>query len=140
MGLPSPPLISTSTARRPPRRGASTSAAHSTTTTAATAGSSAWAPSGSSSASPPRRFSCCSTRRAPRRNASSVEEANELIEGFNARLAARLDDLRPQLPGADVVFCDVYKGMMEIISNPGRYGKLIILEQFGFARFVIILE
>ncbi|CAL4911827.1 unnamed protein product [Urochloa decumbens] len=51
-----------------------------------------------------------------------VEEANELIEGYNARLAARLEDLRPQLPGADVVFCDVYKGMMEIISNPGRYG------------------
>ncbi|XP_034605974.1 GDSL esterase/lipase At5g55050 [Setaria viridis] len=51
-----------------------------------------------------------------------VEEANELIEGYNARLAARLDDLRPQLPGADVVFCDVYKGMMEIISNPRRYG------------------
>ncbi|CAN6362135.1 unnamed protein product [Urochloa humidicola] len=52
-----------------------------------------------------------------------VEEANELIEGYNARLAARLEDLRPQLPGADVVFCDVYKGMMEIISDPGRYGK-----------------
>ncbi|CAN6380432.1 unnamed protein product [Urochloa humidicola] len=51
-----------------------------------------------------------------------VEEANELIEGYNARLAARLEGLRPQLPGADVVFCDVYKGMMEIISNPGRYG------------------
>ncbi|CAO2147509.1 unnamed protein product [Urochloa humidicola] len=51
-----------------------------------------------------------------------VEEANELIEGYNARLAARLEDLRPQLPGADVVFCDVYRGMMEIISNPGRYG------------------
>nr|CAB3488946.1 unnamed protein product [Digitaria exilis] len=51
-----------------------------------------------------------------------VEEANELIEGFNARLATRLDDLRPQLPGADVVFCDVYKGMMEIISNPSKYG------------------
>ncbi|OEL35019.1 hypothetical protein BAE44_0003960 [Dichanthelium oligosanthes] len=53
---------------------------------------------------------------------SCVEEANELIEGYNARLVARLDELRPQLPGADVVFCDVYKGMMEIISNPGRYG------------------
>ncbi|RLN29492.1 hypothetical protein C2845_PM05G06690 [Panicum miliaceum] len=52
-----------------------------------------------------------------------VEEANELIEGYNARLAARLDDLRPQLPGAAVVFCDVYKGMMEILSNPGRYGN-----------------
>jgi phospholipase/lecithinase/hemolysin len=51
-----------------------------------------------------------------------VEEANELIEGYNARLAARLDVLRPELPGADVVFCDVYKGVMEIISNPRRYG------------------
>ncbi|XP_062204672.1 GDSL esterase/lipase At1g71250-like [Phragmites australis] len=53
---------------------------------------------------------------------SCVEEANELIQGYNARLAAQLDDLRPQLPGADIVFCDVYKGMIEIISNPGRYG------------------
>ncbi|PUZ43528.1 hypothetical protein GQ55_8G017200 [Panicum hallii var. hallii] len=53
-----------------------------------------------------------------------VEEANELIEGYNARLAARLDDLRPQLPGAAVVFCDVYKGMMEILSNPRRYAGL----------------
>ena len=52
-----------------------------------------------------------------------VEEANELIQGYNARLAARLDDLRPELPGAAVVFCDVYRGMMEILSNPGRYGK-----------------
>ncbi|CAO2140698.1 unnamed protein product [Urochloa humidicola] len=51
-----------------------------------------------------------------------VKEANDLIEGYNARLAARLEELRPQLPGADVVFCDVYRGMMEIISNPGRYG------------------
>ncbi|RLN00048.1 GDSL esterase/lipase [Panicum miliaceum] len=50
-----------------------------------------------------------------------VEEANELIQGYNARLAARLDVLRPQLPGATVVFCDVYKGMMEILSNPRRY-------------------
>ncbi|KAG0528539.1 hypothetical protein BDA96_05G021000 [Sorghum bicolor] len=51
-----------------------------------------------------------------------VEEANELIEAYNTRLAARLDDLRPQLAGADLVFCDVYKGMMEIISNPATYG------------------
>jgi len=55
-----------------------------------------------------------------------VEEANELIEAYNGRLAARLDDLRPQLAGADVVFCDVYKGMMEIISNPSTYGNRLI--------------
>jgi hypothetical protein len=28
-----------------------------------------------------------------------------------------------RLPDADIVFCDVYKGMMEIVSNLGRYGK-----------------
>uniref|UniRef100_A0A0A9GYF3 Uncharacterized protein n=1 Tax=Arundo donax TaxID=35708 RepID=A0A0A9GYF3_ARUDO len=51
-----------------------------------------------------------------------VEEANELIQGYNTRLAAQLEDLRAELPDADIVFCDVYKGMMEIISNPGRSG------------------
>ena len=61
--------------------------------------------------------------RIPARDGGCVEEANELIEAYNGRLAARLDDLRPLLAGADVVFCDVYKGMMEIISNPGTYGN-----------------
>lgn len=56
--------------------------------------------------------------------AGCVEEANELIQGYNGRLAARLDELRLALAGADVVFCDVYKGMMEIISNPTTYGNL----------------
>ncbi|KAM0880354.1 hypothetical protein ACQ4PT_033631 [Festuca glaucescens] len=51
-----------------------------------------------------------------------VEEANELVQGYNERVEARLDALRPQLPGADVVFCDVYKGVMEMITNPGTYG------------------
>jgi hypothetical protein len=53
---------------------------------------------------------------------SCVDDANELIQGYNARLAAQLDELRVRLPDADIVFCDVYKGMMEIISNPRRYG------------------
>ena len=65
-----------------------------------------------------------------------VEEANELIEGYNARLAARLDDLRPELPGAAVVFCDVYKGMMEILSNPGRYGNDDIFPLFFLALYL----
>ncbi|XP_040385707.1 GDSL esterase/lipase At1g71250-like [Oryza brachyantha] len=53
---------------------------------------------------------------------SCVEEANELVQGYNARVAAELEALRPRLPGADVVFCDIYKGMMEIITHPARYG------------------
>jgi phospholipase/lecithinase/hemolysin len=59
-----------------------------------------------------------------------VEEANELIQGYNARLEARLDALRPQLPGADVVFCDVYKGVMEMITNPGAYGSGILASTY----------
>ena len=43
---------------------------------------------------------------------SYVEEANELIQGYNSRLAARLDNLRPELPGTAVVFCNMYKEMM----------------------------
>ena len=65
-----------------------------------------------------------------------VEEANELIQGYNARLAARLDDLRPELPGAAVVFCDVYRGMMEILSNPGRYGNDDIFPLFFLALYL----
>ncbi|KAK3118296.1 hypothetical protein QOZ80_9BG0696840 [Eleusine coracana subsp. coracana] len=53
---------------------------------------------------------------------SCVEEANELIQGYNARLVAGLDELRTRLPDADIVFCDVYKGVMEIIATPTRYG------------------
>ncbi|XBI80102.1 hypothetical protein VPH35_089354 [Triticum aestivum] len=51
-----------------------------------------------------------------------VEEANELVQGYNARVEAQLDALRPELPGADIVFCDVYKGVMEMITNPAAYG------------------
>uniref|UniRef100_A0A0E0R3N4 Uncharacterized protein n=1 Tax=Oryza rufipogon TaxID=4529 RepID=A0A0E0R3N4_ORYRU len=42
--------------------------------------------------------------------------------GYSARVAARLAALRPRLAGADVVFCDIYKGIMDIITHPARYG------------------
>ncbi|XP_072976153.1 GDSL esterase/lipase At1g71250-like [Typha angustifolia] len=50
------------------------------------------------------------------------EEVNEVIQGYNAKLAARLAKLRSELPDSEFVFCDVYKGVMNIISNPGIYG------------------
>ncbi|KAL5204142.1 hypothetical protein ABZP36_009013 [Zizania latifolia] len=53
---------------------------------------------------------------------SCVDEANELVQGYNARLAAQLEALRQRLPGADIVFCDIYKAMMEMITHPARYG------------------
>ena len=55
--------------------------------------------------------------RALNRGRGCVEEANELIQGYNARLTARLDDLRTELPGAAVVFCYVYKQWRSWNSN-----------------------
>ncbi|KAK8944091.1 hypothetical protein KSP39_PZI008649 [Platanthera zijinensis] len=51
-----------------------------------------------------------------------TEKANEMVNGYNARLAAALRELEQTLPGALAIFCDAYKGMMEIISNPEIYG------------------
>ncbi|CAA7389083.1 unnamed protein product [Spirodela intermedia] len=51
-----------------------------------------------------------------------VREVNELSLDYNAGLLAALSDLNSRLPGARIVFCDVYAGMLEIISNPATYG------------------
>ncbi|XP_020114226.1 GDSL esterase/lipase At1g71250-like [Ananas comosus] len=65
-----------------------------------------------------------------------VDELNELIQGYNAKLAARLTSLRSQLPEAEIVFCDVYKAVTEIISNPSVYGFENVRDACcGFGRF-----
>ncbi|XP_026661185.2 GDSL esterase/lipase At1g71250-like [Phoenix dactylifera] len=51
-----------------------------------------------------------------------VEEVNEIVAEYNANLSARLLTLNSELAGAEIVFCDVYGGMMEIIANPLIYG------------------
>ncbi|XP_073113139.1 GDSL esterase/lipase At1g71250 isoform X2 [Elaeis guineensis] len=51
-----------------------------------------------------------------------VEEVNEIVAEYNAKLSARLLRLNSELAGAEIVFCDVYGGMMEIIANPRIYG------------------
>nr|CAD1829521.1 unnamed protein product [Ananas comosus var. bracteatus] len=65
-----------------------------------------------------------------------VDEVNELIQGYNAKLAARLTSLRSQLPEAEIIFCDVYKAVTEIISNPSVYGFENVRDACcGFGRF-----
>ncbi|KAF3327260.1 GDSL esterase/lipase [Carex littledalei] len=51
-----------------------------------------------------------------------VVDVNDLVEGYNAILETRLQNLRNDLPNAQILFCDVYKGILEIISNPKIYG------------------
>jgi phospholipase/lecithinase/hemolysin len=49
-------------------------------------------------------------------------EVNDLIKGYNVMLETRLEKLRSELPNSDILFCDVYSGILEIISNPKIYG------------------
>ncbi|KAK2640966.1 hypothetical protein Ddye_022729 [Dipteronia dyeriana] len=51
-----------------------------------------------------------------------VEEINELVLEYNTMLNEHIVDLNGELPGAQIIFCDVYQGIMEIISNPNYYG------------------
>ncbi|XP_043687793.1 GDSL esterase/lipase At1g71250-like [Telopea speciosissima] len=51
-----------------------------------------------------------------------VDEINEHIVEYNHVLSQRLSELSLELPDAEIVYCDVYRGMMEIITHPGRYG------------------
>ncbi|KAH7561360.1 hypothetical protein JRO89_XS10G0216100 [Xanthoceras sorbifolium] len=51
-----------------------------------------------------------------------VEEINELVLEYNTMLDEHIVELNAELPGAQIIFCDVYRGMMEMISNPNYYG------------------
>ncbi|KAF8395556.1 hypothetical protein HHK36_019504 [Tetracentron sinense] len=51
-----------------------------------------------------------------------VDDINEHVIKYNTMLSRDLMDLNLELPDAQIIFCDLYKGMMEIISNPFRYG------------------
>lgn len=53
-----------------------------------------------------------------------IEESNEVVSGYNARLSRRLLKLQKELPAVQIVFCDIYQGIREIISNPLTYGNL----------------
>ncbi|KAK9280593.1 hypothetical protein L1049_014287 [Liquidambar formosana] len=51
-----------------------------------------------------------------------VGEINELIVAYNTMLEEHVVELKTELPDAQIVFCDVYQGIMEIINNPKHYG------------------
>ncbi|ONK77974.1 uncharacterized protein A4U43_C02F12880 [Asparagus officinalis] len=51
-----------------------------------------------------------------------IEEVNEVVSSYNDKLAERLLNLQSMLSGLQIVFCDIYRGMMEIISNSHTYG------------------
>ncbi|KAI3749974.1 hypothetical protein L2E82_20597 [Cichorium intybus] len=51
-----------------------------------------------------------------------ADEINNLILEYNAFLENRIVSLNVELDDAQLIFCDVYRLMMEIIKNPNTYG------------------
>ncbi|XP_026427718.1 GDSL esterase/lipase At5g37690-like isoform X1 [Papaver somniferum] len=51
-----------------------------------------------------------------------MEDVNDLVLEYNALLSERLLDLNFEFPDAQIIFCDVYQAMMDIIPFPRRYG------------------
>ncbi|KAJ6346392.1 hypothetical protein OIU78_008935 [Salix suchowensis] len=51
-----------------------------------------------------------------------VAEINELVLQYNTLLNEHIVELNEELPDAQIIFCDVYQGMMEVITNPALFG------------------
>ncbi|KAF5740885.1 GDSL esterase/lipase EXL3-like [Tripterygium wilfordii] len=51
---------------------------------------------------------------------------NQASQLLNSKLAAELSILNDDLPGATVVYIDIYNPIQDIIDNPGKYGFNIV--------------
>ncbi|KAK4780469.1 hypothetical protein SAY87_016575 [Trapa incisa] len=51
-----------------------------------------------------------------------IEEINELVTQYNRLLEERIVSLNSDLPGMNIIFCNVYEGIMEIVNNPKKHG------------------
>ena len=51
-----------------------------------------------------------------------VEEINLQVLEYNTMLEERIVELNSELFEAQIIFCDVYQGIMQIINDPTRYG------------------
>lgn len=51
-----------------------------------------------------------------------VKEMNNLVKSFNELLSNNIHALNQRFPDANLVFCDVYLGMVEMIVYPHLYG------------------
>lgn len=54
-------------------------------------------------------------------NRDCAKDYNEAAQLFNSKLSAELDSLN-KLPGARMVYIDIYNPLLELIQNPNKYG------------------
>lgn len=74
----------------------------------------------------PNGCSPMATTRVPNQE-GCVESLNRASVMFNANLQNLVDDIRPEMPGSNLVFVNTYKVMSDIIRYPRAYGMLIFL-------------
>lgn len=55
-----------------------------------------------------------------------VEHVNDLVSEYNRLLDEQIAKLNTEFSDAQMVFCDVYNGTMEIINQPRLYGMFFL--------------
>ncbi|XP_077247625.1 GDSL esterase/lipase At1g71250-like [Tasmannia lanceolata] len=65
-----------------------------------------------------------------------IDKINGLVVAYNNMLSANLLALNARLPDARIIFCDVYRGISTMITNPQIYGfKNVDSACCGFGRY-----
>ena len=70
---------------------------------------------------------CIPSQRVKSKTGMCLKRVNEWVMEFNTRTKKLLEDLNKRLPGAKFAFADTYPAVLDLIDNPTRYGKKILL-------------
>jgi hypothetical protein len=65
-------------------------------------------------------------------NGECVEPINDMAIEFNFLMRYFVEKLAEELPDANIIFCDVYEGSMDILKNHDQYGISISVFVFFF--------
>ncbi|CAI8589329.1 unnamed protein product [Vicia faba] len=69
-------------------------------------------------------------------NGECVEPINDMAVEFNFLMRYIVEKLAEELPSANIIFCDVYEGSMDILKNHDSYGFTITSEACcGFGKY-----
>lgn len=63
-------------------------------------------------------------------NGECVEQINDMAVEFNFLTRYMVENLVEELPGANIIFCDVLEGSMDILKYHERYGTTSIFFVF----------
>ena len=61
------------------------------------------------------------------KNGECIQDINDIIMEFNFALRSMVEELNLEHPEANIIFCDVFDGAMDIIQKHKRYGNVQFL-------------